>query len=398
MADNQETTQPAGTEAQDFDTVADAVLDKYGIRDTTAPPVKDRNKSAETVAQPVPPAGQVPPLGPPAKPGERARDATGRFVKQDSLASLPAEQPAAVVAAAAGTAQNAPDASGAAIAPAEAATPVPPEQKAPGGWKAAGEHWAILPQPVRDEILLREQQFHSGLELYKEAANFGSTVAKIVTQPQVATMLQHYRVPAEQMLGELVAAQVTLSYGSQEKRDTLIANLIRTFGGNPENIAKVLGGQPLEDPRTLEAERQAGYWRQQNEQMITQHNERIHSDARSELARLEADTVNFPHIKEPAVRQEMHRLIMGSPDPQNPISYQDAYNRAIWYVPETRAKLQAQQQEQARKEAAEKAEAARRAAAVVVPRGGKPAPNTTGTESVDKLMDGVLAKHGYGVQ
>jgi hypothetical protein len=150
---------------------------------------------------------------------ERLRDERGRFAAQAKSEDTPS---------ASAPAKDAPVA-----VPAE----VPAEQKpvqdalaqAPSSWNAeAKAAWQALPPQVRQQALKREEDFHKGIEQYRQAANFGTGVYRAI-QPHLQ-QIQDAGATPEVAIATLLKAEQTLRYGSMAQKRDAIGRMIQQYG------------------------------------------------------------------------------------------------------------------------------------------------------------------------
>ncbi len=154
-----------------------------------------------------------------AQPGEteaqaRARDESGRFVKQEAKVEVPADK-----------------------ATAEAA-PVVEYPKPPSSWKK--ELWpvweglhkgTITPEQAKalvEYIPQRETQFASGVSTYKQIAESAKPLMEAVAPFQAD--LDKHGIPAPQMVGRLMHAHRTLALGSPQEKLQLFGKLAQDYG------------------------------------------------------------------------------------------------------------------------------------------------------------------------
>lgn len=223
----------------------------------------------------------------------------------------------------------------------------------PKTWrKEVAANWATLPEPVRAEIHKREQDMYSGIEQYKEGAQFGWQVAGLFKPYE--QVMQQLGIGPQQVLPGLVQAHGTLSLGSEEQKLSLLGQLIKDYAiPVPKLLAQLTGGaldavEPFVDPEVkalrdelagvksrLSAQDQAAYQARQAE--VRQTVEAFANDpANIYFADLADDIAQL-------LRSGVTRDI------------KVAYEKAMWANPVTREKEQARRAAEAESERTRKA-------------------------------------------
>jgi len=264
---------------------------------------------------------------------QRIRDAQGKFAK-------PAEP----------NPDAAPDA-----VPAD--VPVVEAKPAPNTWKKeAAEKWATVDPVVRAEIERREQDFHKGVEQYKERAQFAQTMERAMA-PYMQTIQQIGMTP-DQAIGGLMALDHKIRHGSPEQKVAVFAQLMHEAG---VDISQVANAQQNTDPRVYAAEQEAQQLRAQFQNYQQTAQQQAESALNSEIEAFAADP---SHSHFDAVKGHMSALLQAG----QAQSLADAYEQAIYANPTTRAAVLQQQEAAKREEAAKKAQAAKAAASINVQR------------------------------
>lgn len=333
-------SDPETVEATPDQAIEDTIRNEY--RRLTAEKPDDAIETAEAQTEVAGTTAAV------ASGKDRARDEGGRFSKGNGT---PAEVP-----------RN----DGAATA-VQTVEPKPYDAY-PSSWKKDHEAtWKGIPEQVRAEVHRREQDFLNGIKEYKEPAAFGKALAADL-MPHLDTFRRLNTTP-QNVVREVMGTWSTLVNGNADQKRQALLQVARNYGielpagaaPSPQigahSPANGIDFSPvLQRVETLEQSLQA---------------------QRSEAARLEQERVDTEidafgkdpkHEHFAAVRQEMGRLIQAG----SAQTLQDAYDKAVWLLPETRAKLQAQEAEANRKRQAEEAAAARKAASANVTRRGTP--------------------------
>lgn len=286
-------------------------------------------------------------------PNELVRDTTGKFSSTEANETAPDTETTEALAA-------------------ESTSPVV-KKSAPAGWKPeAKAAWDALPPHVQDDVLRREDDFHKGIEGYKQHADIGRRM-EAAYRPFEATM-RTLGVSPEVAVGELLKADHQMRFSTPENKGAFVAKLIRDYGIDPNHVFGHFQeqAQQHEDPGVQKlyselADMKA--WRGQFEQ---QEQSRLRANEESELAALNSEVAKFTVGKEhfDVVQAEMTALLpaLRAANPAAGVQevLQMAYDRAIYANPQTRAALLAKQQEDLKAEAAKKAKLARSSASVNV--------------------------------
>ncbi len=291
----------------------------------------------------------------------KPRDPTGKFIKTTEQAEAEAvEGEAAEV-----TEQVEP------VAKVEAK----PTDLAPNTWKKeAAAVFAKLPEEAKQEIHRREQNFHAGLNQYKEAATFGQSIASELLP--FRDTIQQLGVDPKTIVRDMGQAWHTLVKGSPEQKAGVMLQIAKTYGIDIASLGTVQQQDPaaqVNDPRLSEALQQI---QQIRTHLTSQERQRADAEYQSQIDVVNKFGSNASNEHFNLVREDMAALIESG----RATDLQDAYDKAIWANPEVRAKLlEKQNQQLAQKQAAEAAAARKAAGANVVKRGALPTPTKPGT-------------------
>jgi hypothetical protein len=226
-----------------------------------------------------------------------------------------------------------------------------------------------------------------GLEQYKQDAGFAKEVKGFLAP--VSQALQQHGVAPQQFLGNLVNAHLALSSSqlSAEQKTQFATNLLAQYGIELTPKDPDAGGYV--DPQVKSLQDKIASL----ESRLTGADQKAANEAREKIqADLNAfaDDPAHPYFDE--VADDIAALIRGS---GGKMTLQDAYDRAVWANPTTRAKetarAQAEAVEKAKKEDAERAAAARRATGGRVKTSGHQGGGTATTGSMEDTMAETLA-------
>lgn len=230
--------------------------------------------------------------------------------------------------------------------------------EAPSSWtKDAKEAYAELPENLKAEIHRRENDFHRGIEKFRGMANIGEVLHKEISP--YAELIQQNGTNAPAVIRNLLSTQKTLLQGTPEEKANTVASILSEYGIDTELVnAAIQNPRAPRDPAISHlTEQVSALQKQLSEAQVSPYMQAVETFA--------ADPKNEYF---PIVQDDMLALLqMGRAS-----DLQDAYNKAIWTNPESRAKLMAKQQEDERRRAAEKAAAAKQASSTNVNRRGTP--------------------------
>ena len=269
---------------------------------------------------------------------------------------------------------------------AETAEEITPEtvvqaKPAPKTWpKEMHEHWAKTPPAVQEYWETREKQMLDGLEQYKGAAAYGKQMHDVIN-PYMAT-IQAAGVNPPQAVQYLLNAHQKLSTGSPAQKAELFRALAKDYGIDVGGTGEAID-TPQVDP------------------MVRQLQEELHSIKQTLQGSAQAQTA----AERERIGKEVNSFASDAAHPyfdevaddivvmlKSGASLQDAYEKAVWANPVTRAKemarLQQEQVETNRKAALDKAAAAKKAASVNIQnRDTRRAPTETKRATMRNLDD-----------
>jgi hypothetical protein len=290
-----------------------------------------------------------------------------------------AELKAAEAAAGAGTSDQG------AETPEVTSTPAAPAVEPPKTWrKEALAHWEALPAEVRDEVLKREQDMFKGIEAYKTDATFGRSL-KTALDPYMP-ILQQYNIDPAAQVANLMQAHHTLALGAPEQKVAFMRQLAQEYG---IDLAQLSGdGEVFVDPavQSLQKELQV---------VKSELSARQQREMQAKVQAIQAEIEQFAAKPENEYFDEVANDIAALVKSGAATTLADAYEKAIWANPVTRAKALAKQQAEtaakAKAEAAARAKAASAASSVVVRAKPNSASGTAPSGSMDDTMQEILA-------
>jgi hypothetical protein len=266
------------------------------------------------------------------------------------------------------------------------ATPAPDAPQPPKTWrKEALDLWGQLPPAVQSEVAKREEDMFRGMEAYKADAAYGKDF-RTALQPYMELLQASGINPAQQTAG-LMQAHITLATGSPEQKVQFLRQIAADYGVDLAGLSP--DAQPFVDPAVqalqsdLNSVKSILQQTQQREQ-----NARL-SEMTQKVNAFAADPKNV-YFEEVAtdVADLLRTKVCNT--------LEEAYEKAIWANPTTRAKEIARQTAErdtaARSAAAKRAAEAKKAASAVVQTRAKQSSGTAPVGSMDDTMKEILAE------
>lgn len=251
----------------------------------------------------------------------------------------------------------------------------------PKTWRPeAAAKFATLPPEVQQEILKREEDIFKGLESYKADASIGKAL-KAVVQPYLQIFQSQGIDPMQQISG-LMRAHVALATGTPEQKQQFFQHLAKEYGVE-------LGMEaPYIDPQVAGLQKQLA----ELQSRLNGREQQEIAEARSKLqAEIDAFASDPAHQYFDEVANDIAGLLRSGAAK----SLQEAYEKAVWANPITRAKeqarLTAEAEAKAKAEAAGKAKQARKAIGANVKSSAKAASGTAPLGSIDDTLNAALA-------
>lgn len=236
--------------------------------------------------------------------------------------------------------------------------PAPGPDDPPRTWtREAAAKWALIDPEVRTEILKREQDIFKGLEGYKEQAGFGKSVRDVLS-PYMPILQQYNIDPVKQVAG-LMNAHYLLATGTPDAKLGMMRQLAKDYN---VDLGTLTSEPTYVDPEVLALRNDVNAVRSQlSAREVAEQQAREQENSRK-LDAFIADKVAHPHFDE--VANDIADLMVS----RVAKTLEDAYEKAVWANPVTRAKEQARIATEAatakaaeEKARAEKARAAARA-------------------------------------
>ena len=280
----------------------------------------------------------------------------------------------------AGTAAATPPAAGTPSAKEGASAPAASTLQPPKTWRPeAAAKFAALPPEVQQEVLKREEDIFKGLESYKADASIGKAL-KGVVQPYLQVFQSQGIDPMQQVSG-LMRAHVALATGTPEQKQQFFQHLAKEYGVDLDTEP------PYVDPQV------AGLQKQLSD-LQSRLNGREQHEANEARSKLQAEIDSFASDPAHQYFDEVANDMAGLLRSGAAKDLKDAYDKAIWANPITRAKEQARltadADAKAKAEAAERAKQARKATGANVKSSAKAASGTAPLGSIDDTLNAAL--------
>lgn len=269
------------------------------------------------------------------------------------------------------------------------ATPTTPVDEAPKTWrKEASATWAALPSEAKAEILKREADIFQGIESYKVDATFGKSMKQAIA-PFEQILAQNNMDPATTIKG-LMSSHYLLATGTPEQKANLFRSFAKDYGFDLSLLApqQPAGEPPYIDPAVAALQQKLS----SVESELSQARQARLNESRNSISKQVGSFAEDPkNIYFNDVAEQMAGLIQSGVAG----TVQDAYEKAIWLNPVTRAKeatrIATEQAATAQAAAAAKLATAKAATAANVKTRAKSGSATTPLGSLDDTLSEALA-------
>ncbi|OGT54250.1 MAG: hypothetical protein A3E01_00235 [Gammaproteobacteria bacterium RIFCSPHIGHO2_12_FULL_63_22] len=220
----------------------------------------------------------------------------------------------------------------------------PTVRAAPQSWKKEmHEKFATLPADVQEYIEQREGQMRDGLEKDRGDANLGRTMRDIMTPYR--PMLQAQGVDEPRAVQFLLNAHYKLSNGDAAAKAAYFGTLAQQYGVDLSTVQP--DGQQQVDPAIKALQDELNGVKAH----LTAGQQAAFNEAKTRVSRdVEAFAADASHTYFDEVSNEIIAFL------HQGLDLKDAYDRAVWANPVTRAKETARLQEEAAQAARTKAE------------------------------------------
>lgn len=256
-----------------------------------------------------------------------------------------------------------------------------PATPAPRTWRPeASAEWAKLPPVVQAEIIKREEDMFRGIESYKADATFGKTMQTVIKPFE--HIMQQYNINPAQQINNLLLSHYKLAFGTPEEKSAILDRIITDYG------LQAPGEAPYVDPQVQALQTELQNLKSSLQGVQQQRENEVRTTLAKELDTFAKDPA---HAEFETVASDIATLLQTG----QAQSLQEAYDKAVWLNPTTRAKQIERETlaraAAARKEAEKKAAEVRRATAANVRAKPKSASAATPLGSMDESLEATLA-------
>ena len=213
-----------------------------------------------------------------------------------------------------------------------------PERNRWSAWKkSAQEKLNKLDPEMQDIIQAREEQFHSGIEKYKEHANYGKSIQRVLAPHK--EYLQSINVAPEVAIATLIEAERGLRTGSPEQRVQKFLKMAHDYQVDIDSLSQVQF-----NPQLHELEKELSATKQKVASHEYSQQEQVEEEADSLIGEFSQSHEHFEDV-----RETMGDLMNLAAQRNEHMTMEQAYEKAIRLDDSIFEKVNAQQQEQLRK-------------------------------------------------
>ena len=255
----------------------------------------------------------------------------------------------------------------------------------PKTWRAeALAKWETLPAEVQREVLKREEDIFKGLESYKADAQVGRSINQVLSP--YLPMLQQAGISPIQQVESLMQAHHGLATGTPEQKQRFFSELARAY--NVPLTGDLAGEEsPFIDPQVAALQKEIAALKSTTMDRERREAESVRATLQKEIDSFAADPKNV-YFDE--VATDIAALLKSG----TASTLAEAYEKAVWLNPATRAKeqsrLTAETEAKAKADAEAKAAAAKKATAANVRSSPKSASAAAPLGSIDDTLSAAL--------
>lgn len=255
----------------------------------------------------------------------------------------------------------------------------------PKTWRAeALAKWETLPAEVQREVLKREEDIFKGLESYKADAQVGRSINQVLSP--YLPMLQQAGISPVQQVESLMQAHHGLATGTPEQKQRFFSELARMYN---VPLSGDLAGEesPFTDPQVAALQKEIAALKSTTMDRERREAESVRVTLQKEIDSFAADPKNV-YFDE--VATDIAALLKSG----TASTLAEAYEKAVWLNPATRAKeqsrLTAETEAKVKADAEAKAAAAKKATAANVRSSPKSASAAAPLGSIDDTLSAAL--------
>lgn len=267
--------------------------------------------------------------------------------------------------------------------PAATTEEVPPPTGAPKTWrKEALAAWDTLPQIVKDEVAKREDDMFKGIETYKEKANIGDNFFRTVA-PHMAYLQQAGVNPYEEVHGLLEYGRV-MRFGTQQEKMGLLSTIAQEYGIDLLDLAEQTPALPYVDPAIKALQTEINALKSGRQQESSQREVEVRNGVQAQIDAFKADPKHEHFsVLEPEITAFIANGVCKT--------LEEAYDKALWANPLTRAKEQTRTAAELKAQSDARIEAAKKAKSANLQTNARPGSATAPQGSMDDTIAETLA-------
>lgn len=254
---------------------------------------------------------------------------------------------------------------------------------APKTWrKEALAAWETLPEVVKAEVAKREEDMFKGIEGYKQSATVGENFHKVIA-PHLDYLQRAGVNPYQELEGMLEYGKI-MRLGSQAERMQLLSAIAQQYNIDPLDLAEHQTSQPYVDPAVKALQAEINNLKSVRQQETSQSEIQLRNENQARIDSFKADP---KHTDFDLLESEMAAFISTGVCK----TLDEAYEKALWANPVTRAKEQQRQTAELTAQSQAKVEAAKKAQAANLKTNARPGSATTPQGSMDDTLQATLA-------
>lgn len=245
--------------------------------------------------------------------------------------------------------------------------------RAPQSWSASAKaKFGELSPEIQQEVIKRERDFDKGLQQNAGLANFGRSLAEVIS-PYQAMLAAEGASPVE-VVSDLMRTAYLLRTAPPQQKLQLFRQVAQQFGVDLNGLTTT--EEPYVDPHIAALQQRQQQLEQYLQQQHLQAQQQSQQAQAQETTRLSSEIEQFAndpaHVYFEEVRADMAALLKAG----RARDLADAYEMAIWARPDIRSSLMQEQEAKRKAEAARRAKDAAAAAVSVrgAPHGGSGLP------------------------
>lgn len=254
---------------------------------------------------------------------------------------------------------------------------------APKTWrKEALAAWETLPQVVKDEVAKREEDMFRGIETYKEKATIGDNFFRAVS-PHMDYLQRSGVNPYDEINGLLEYGKI-MRFGTPQEKMGLLSSIAQEYDIDLLDLAESAPSVPYTDPAIKALQAEVNALKSGRQEESSQRDIKIRAENQ---ARIDAFAADPKHEHFATLEPEMAAFIQSGVCQ----TLEEAYEKALWANPLTRAKEQTRQATEAKAQSDARIKAAQAAKSANIQTNARPGSATAPKGSMDDTIAETLA-------